>query len=211
MSAAGVSQPAVPAQLSFKQWAVVITVSLGALLEIIDTSIINVALTHIQAAMGATLAEVGWVVTSYTIATVVMIPLSSGLSDRFGSRAYFLFCLIGFTAASMLCGLAPTLPTLVMARILQGLLGGGLIPKAQAILFRTIPNALQGITQAAFGVVVLVGPFRFTVALMSASASALVLLLAASVRTVSSFRSTGALVLLSVLAAPALRCRGWCW
>jgi len=158
MTAAGAPQPAVPTQLTLKQWAVVITASMGALLEIIDTSITNVALTHIQATMGATLAEVGWVVTAYTIATVVMIPLSAGLSDRFGSRTYFLFCLIGFTAASMLCGLAPTLPTLVLARVLQGLLGGGLIPKAQAILFRTIPLALQGITQAAFGVVVLVGP-----------------------------------------------------
>lgn len=158
MGATAARPPAVLAQLTLKQWAVVITVSLGALLEIIDTSITNVALTQIQATMGATLAEVGWVVTSYTIATVVMIPLSAGLSDRFGSRAYFLFCLIGFTAASMLCGLAPTLPTLVIARVLQGLLGGGLIPKAQAILFRTIPLALQGVTQAAFGVVVLVGP-----------------------------------------------------
>ena len=91
MNAAGVSQPAVPAQLSFKQWAVVITVSLGALLEIIDTSITNVALTHIQAALGATLAEVGWVVTSYTIATVVMIPLSAGLTAIALDRA-IIFC-----------------------------------------------------------------------------------------------------------------------
>jgi DHA2 family multidrug resistance protein len=137
---------------------VVITASIGALLEIIDTSITNVALIHIQASLGATLAEVGWVVTGYAMASVVMIPLSAWLSGVFGQRTYFIFCLIGFTAASMLCGLAPNLPVLVLARILQGLLGGGLLPKAQAILFQAVPATLQATTQAVFGMVVLVGP-----------------------------------------------------
>jgi DHA2 family multidrug resistance protein len=145
-------------RLTTRQWAVVITVSIGALLEIIDTSITNVALIHIQASLGATLADVGWVVTGYAMASVVMIPLSAWLGDRFGQRAYFIFCLAGFTAASMLCGLAPTLPVLVVARLLQGLLGGGLLPKAQAILFQSVPPALQPTAQASFGMVVLVGP-----------------------------------------------------
>ena len=144
--------------LSARQWAMVITASIGALLEIIDTSITNVALIHIQASLSATLAEVGWVVTGYAMASVVMIPLSSWLSGVFGQRSYFIFCLIGFTAASMLCGLAPNLTVLVVARILQGLLGGGLLPKAQAILFQSVPPALQATTQAVFGLVVLVGP-----------------------------------------------------
>ncbi|MEB3335598.1 MAG: DHA2 family efflux MFS transporter permease subunit, partial [Cyanobacteriota bacterium] len=144
--------------LTSRQWAVVITASIGALLEIIDTSITNVALIHIQASLGATLAEVGWVVTGYAMASVVMIPLSAWLSERFGQRSYFIFCLAGFTAASLLCGLAPNLPVLVGARLLQGLLGGGLLPKAQAILFQSVPPALQGTAQAAFGMVVLVGP-----------------------------------------------------
>lgn len=146
------------AGLSPRQWAMVITASIGALLEIIDTSITNVALIHIQASLSATLAEVGWVVTGYAMASVVMIPLSDWLSGVFGQRTYFIFCLIGFTAASMLCGLAPNLSVLVMARILQGLLGGGLLPKAQAILFQSVPAALQATTQAVFGMVVLVGP-----------------------------------------------------
>ena len=150
--------PAAPADLTPRQWAVVITASIGALLEIIDTSITNVALIQIQANLGATLAEVGWVVTGYAMASVVMIPLSSWLSERFGQRTYFIFCLVGFTSASMLCGLAPNLAVLVAARILQGLLGGGLLPKAQAILFQSVPTALQGMTQAVFGMVVLVGP-----------------------------------------------------
>lgn len=144
--------------LTPRQWAVVVTASLGAMLEIIDTSITNVALVDIQANLGATLAEVGWVVTGYAMATVVMIPLSSWLSEVFGQRGYFIFCLVGFTAASVLCGLAPNLTVLVLARILQGLLGGGLLPKAQAIIFRAVPAHLQGMTQGLFGIVVLAGP-----------------------------------------------------
>jgi len=150
--------PPEPTGLTPRQWALVITASIGALLEIIDTSITNVALIHIQASLGATLAEVGWVVTGYAMASVVMIPLSSWLSGVFGQRTYFIFCLMGFTAASMLCGLAPNLTVLVVARILQGLLGGGLLPKAQAILFQSVPAAFQATTQAVFGMVVLVGP-----------------------------------------------------
>lgn len=156
----GVPSPVAPepSGLTPRQWALVITASIGALLEIIDTSITNVALIHIQASLGATLAEVGWVVTGYAMASVVMIPLSSWLSNVFGQRTYFIFCLVGFTAASMLCGLAPNLTVLVVARILQGLLGGGLLPKAQAILFQSVPASLQATTQAVFGLVVLVGP-----------------------------------------------------
>ena len=141
-----------------RQWAIVITASIGAMLEVIDVSIVNVALTHIQANLGATLAEVGWVVTGYAMASVVMIPLSEWLSERFGQRSYFVFCLAGFTGASVLCGLAPNLPALVLARIAQGLLGGGLLPKAQAILFQAVPRQLQGMAQGLFGVVVLAGP-----------------------------------------------------
>jgi DHA2 family multidrug resistance protein len=144
--------------ITLRQWAVILTASIGAMLEIIDTSITNVALVHIQASLGATLAEVGWVVTGYAMASVVMIPLSEWLSERFGQRSYFVFCLMGFTAASVACGLAPTLPALVLARILQGLLGGGLLPKAQAILFQAVPRERQAAAQAAFGIVVLAGP-----------------------------------------------------
>jgi len=104
------------------------------------------------------LAEVGWVVTGYAMASVVMIPLSQWLGEAFGQRRYFLFCLVGFTAASMACGLAPNLPALVAARIAQGLLGGGLLPKAQAILFQSVPRSMQGVAQGMFGIVVLAGP-----------------------------------------------------
>ena len=146
------------AGLSFAQWAVILTASIGAMLEVIDTSITNVALINIQANLGATLAEVGWVVTGYAMASVIMIPLSGWLSEAIGARTYFIFCLIGFTVSSVLCGLAPNLITLVLARILQGLLGGGLLPKAQAIMFESVPKAYQGLAQGVFGIVVLAGP-----------------------------------------------------
>jgi MFS transporter, DHA2 family, multidrug resistance protein len=140
------------------KWAIALTASLGAILEVIDTSIVNVALTDIQATLGATVSEVGWVVTGYAIANVVLIPLSTWLGDVFGKKTYFVFSMAGFTLASVLCGFAPNLLTLVIARILQGLFGGGLLAKAQAILFETFPPAEQGLAQAVFGVGVIAGP-----------------------------------------------------
>lgn len=140
------------------KWAIALTASLGAILEVIDTSIVNVALTDIQATLGATVSEVGWVVTGYAIANVVLIPLSAWLGDVFGKKTYFVFSMAGFTLASVLCGFAVNLPMLVIARILQGLFGGGLLAKAQTILFETFPPAEQGFAQAVFGVGVIAGP-----------------------------------------------------
>ncbi|MFZ0408303.1 MAG: DHA2 family efflux MFS transporter permease subunit [Cyanobium sp.] len=157
-TALNAAPPEPPTQLTLRQWLIILTASIGALLEIIDVSITNVALIQIQANLGATLAEVGWVVTGYAMASVIMIPLSEWLGELFGQRNYFVFCLLGFIGASVLCGLAPNLVVLVVARILQGLLGGGLLPKAQAIIFRTVPKSLQGVGQAVFGIVVLAGP-----------------------------------------------------
>jgi DHA2 family multidrug resistance protein len=133
-------------------------VSLAAMLEVIDTSIVNVALTDMQASLGATLSEIGWVVTSYGIANVIMIPLSAWLGDSFGKKRYFVFSMVGFTAASVMCGFATTLPMLITARIIQGLMGGGLLAKAQAFLFETFPKEEQGMAQALFGVCVIAGP-----------------------------------------------------
>ncbi|MBL1177210.1 DHA2 family efflux MFS transporter permease subunit [Pantanalinema sp. GBBB05] len=140
------------------KWAIAVTASLGAILEVIDTSIVNVALTDMQATLGATVSEIGWVVTGYAIANVVLIPLSAWLGNFFGKKTYFVFSMIGFTVASVLCGLSLNLPMLVVARILQGLFGGGLLAKAQAILFETFPPAEQGLAQSVFGVGVIAGP-----------------------------------------------------
>jgi MFS transporter, DHA2 family, multidrug resistance protein len=142
----------------WSKWAIAITAALGALLEVVDTSIVNVALTDMQASLGATLSEVGWVVTSYAIANVIIIPLTAWLGDYFGKKPYFVFSLVAFTAASVLCGMATSLWMLIVARVLQGLGGGGLLAKAQAILFETFPREEQGKAQAIFGVTVIAGP-----------------------------------------------------
>lgn len=140
------------------KWVIAITAALGAILEVIDTSIVNVALPDIQGNLGATLSEAGWVSTGYACANVVIIPLTAWLSNRFGRRQYLLFSLIGFTAASALCGMAANLPMLIVARILQGLAGGGLLAKAQSILFEAFPRWEQPAAQAIFGIGVISGP-----------------------------------------------------
>jgi DHA2 family multidrug resistance protein len=140
------------------KWVIALTAALGAILEIIDTSIVNVAMPDIQGNLGATLAEVGWISTGYACANVVMIPLTAWLSDRFGRKQYLLFSLIGFTIASVLCGLAPNLVALILARVLQGLCGGGLLAKAQSILFETFPKKELPAAQALFGIGVIAGP-----------------------------------------------------
>ncbi len=140
------------------KWAIALTVALGAMLEVIDTSIVNVALPDIRGNLGATLSEAGWVSTGYACANVIIIPLSAWLGGRFGRKRYFLFSLIGFTLASVLCGFATNLPMLVIARVLQGLAGGGLLAKAQSLLFETFPRREQGAAQGMFGIGVIAGP-----------------------------------------------------
>lgn len=140
------------------KWVIAVTAALGAILEIIDTSIVNVAMPEIQGNLGATLSEAGWVSTGYACANVVMIPLAAWLSDRFGRKRYLLFSLIGFTASSAMCGLAPNLGFLILSRIIQGLCGGGLLAKAQSILYETFPREEQPAAQAMFGISVIAGP-----------------------------------------------------
>jgi MFS transporter, DHA2 family, multidrug resistance protein len=95
------------------KWAIALTAAVGAILEVIDTSIVNVALTDIQSTLGATISEIGWVVTGYAIANVILIPLSAWLGDRFGKKSYFVFSMVEFTVTSFLCGLSVGLPLLL--------------------------------------------------------------------------------------------------
>ncbi len=140
------------------KYIIALAASLGAILEVIDTVITNVALPDIRGNLGATLAEAGWVSTGYACANVVIIPLSAWLGMRFGKKNYFLFSLVGFTAASVLCGLSNSLGMLIFARVLQGLAGGGLLAKAQAIVFEAFPPAERGLASAIFGLGVIAGP-----------------------------------------------------
>jgi DHA2 family multidrug resistance protein len=158
------SEAAIPASferaedLSGRKWLIAIAVALGALLEVVDTSIVNVALNEMQNSLGATLTEVSWVVSSYAVANVIILPLTAWLGERFGKKRYFIFSLIAFTAASMLCGMAQSLPMLIAARVFQGLGGGGLLAKAQAILFETFHKREQAMAQGFFGAIVIAGP-----------------------------------------------------
>ncbi|MEM8604008.1 MAG: DHA2 family efflux MFS transporter permease subunit [Cyanobacteria bacterium P01_H01_bin.121] len=145
-------------QTGWLKWAIAFTVSLAAMLETVDTSIVNVALTDMQAGVGATVSQIGWVVTGYAIGNVIMIPLSAWLGDTFGKKRYFVFSMLGFTLASAACGAATNLTTLIVARVIQGLLGGGLLAKAQTFLFETFPPEEHGMAQAMFGVGVITGP-----------------------------------------------------
>jgi DHA2 family multidrug resistance protein len=140
------------------KWMIAIAVALGALMEIVDTSIVNVALTEMQASLGATLTQMSWVVSSYAIANVIILPLSAWLGMRFGKKRYFVFSLVGFTFASVLCGVSTSLWMLTVARVLQGLFGGGLLAKAQAFLFETFPKEEQASAQGFFGAIVIAGP-----------------------------------------------------
>ncbi len=150
--------PPVATDAAANKWLIALAVSLGALLEVVDTSIVNVALTDIQASLGASLSEVSWVVSSYAVANVIILPMTAWLGFRFGKKKYFVFSLIAFTLSSIMCGMATTLPMLVTARVIQGLGGGGLLAKAQSILFETFPPAEQAMAQGFFGVVVIAGP-----------------------------------------------------
>jgi DHA2 family multidrug resistance protein len=139
-------------------WAIALTVTLATFMEVLDTSIANVALPHIAGSVGASQDEATWVLTSYLVSSAVILPISGWLSDRFGRKRFYLSCVVMFTACSMLCGLAPTLPFLIIARVLQGLGGGGLAPSEQAILADTFPVEKRGQAFAVYGMAVVVAP-----------------------------------------------------
>jgi DHA2 family multidrug resistance protein len=139
-------------------WLIALTVTIATFMEVLDTSIANVALPHIAGSVGASQEEATWVLTSYLVSAAVILPISGWLSDRFGRKRFYMVCVVMFTACSLLCGLAPTLPALIIARILQGLGGGGLAPSEQAILADTFPIEKRGQAFALYGMAVVVAP-----------------------------------------------------
>jgi DHA2 family multidrug resistance protein len=146
------------AEQGFRKWIITITVIMASLLELIDTTIVNVALPDIMGNLGATLEDAGWLVTGYAVANVIVLPMSGWLGDRFGRKNYFLASILLFTVASYLCGNATSLDELIAFRILQGLAGGGLLATAQAILMETWPREEIGMAMALFGLGAVVGP-----------------------------------------------------
>lgn len=137
---------------------VTIAVMLAVLMQVLDTTIANVALPHMQASLGATQESINWVLTSYIVASAIAIPIAGWLSDRVGRKRLMLWSVIGFTIASLLCAVATSLPEMVLFRILQGISGAFLVPLAQATLFDINPPEKHGQAMAMFGGGVMIGP-----------------------------------------------------
>ena len=139
-------------------WLIAFVVSLAAFMEVLDTSIANVALPHIAGNMGASSDESTWVLTSYLVSNAIVLPITGWLVSLVGRKRFFLSCISLFTVSSLLCGIAPTLPFLLLARVIQGAGGGGLQPMAQAILADTFPPKLRGLAFSIYGVTAVVAP-----------------------------------------------------
>src|SRR5262249_37105871 len=134
------------------KWLIAAAVMLGTTLEVLDNSIVNVALPHLQGSFSASIDEIAWVVTSYFVANGVMIPMTGWISARFGRKRYFLTSVLVFIAASSLCGASRSLMQIVIFRLLQGAAGAAMIPSSQAILMETFPPEEQQLAMALWGV-----------------------------------------------------------
>jgi len=139
-------------------WLIAATVALAAFMEVLDTSIANVALPHIAGNLGASTDQGTWVLTSYLVSNAIVLPLGAWASSVMGRRNFFLFCIVVFTIASFLCGAAPTLPLLLLFRVLQGAGGGGLQPMAQAIMADSFEPHKRGQAFALYGLVAVLAP-----------------------------------------------------
>jgi len=139
-------------------YLIAVTVSLATFMEVLDTSITNVALPHIAGNLSAGVDESTWVVTSYLVSNAIVLPLSGWFSALLGRKRFYMICVVLFTVTSVLCGFAPNLTVLVIGRILQGIGGGGLAPSEQAILVDSFPREKHGQALAIYGIPVLVAP-----------------------------------------------------
>ncbi len=139
-------------------WLISMTVMLATFMEVLDTSVANVALPHIAGGLGVDVEESTWVLTSYLVANAIVLPLTGWLSSLFGRKRFFLTCVTLFTLSSFLCGVAPSLGLLILFRILQGVGGGALQPISQAILLESFPPQKRGIAMGVFGMGVVVAP-----------------------------------------------------
>src|ERR1700733_13895714 len=139
-------------------WVIAITVTLATFMEVLDTSIANVALPHISGNLSAGADESTWVLTSYLVSNAIVLPLSGWMSSLVGRKRFYMSCVAIFTVSSFLCGLAPSLGMLVFFRILQGVGGGGLQPSEQAILNDTFHPSKRGMAFAFYGMAVVLAP-----------------------------------------------------
>jgi len=142
----------------FNPWLVAVVVAMAAFMEVLDTSIANVALPHIAGNLGASNDESTWVLTSYLVSNAIILPISGWLATSLGRKRFFMLCIFLFTLSSLLCGAAPSLGGLILFRVLQGAGGGGLQPMAQAILADTFPPQKRGLAFALYGITAIMAP-----------------------------------------------------
>ena len=142
----------------FTPWLIALAVVVPTFMEVLDTTIANVALRYIAGGLSAAVTDSEWVITSYLAANAIILPISGWLSAHLGRRNYFLLSIAIFTISSGLCGMATSLGQLICFRVVQGLAGGGLQPSSQAILLDSFPPEKQGAAQTLFGVAALLAP-----------------------------------------------------
>jgi DHA2 family multidrug resistance protein len=147
-----------PPRTTPHRWLIALAVMLGTALEVLDTSIVNVALPHLQGSFSASVDEIAWVVTSYLVANGIMIPMTGWISSRFGRKRYFLTSVLVFVMASASCGAAQSLMQMVVFRLIQGAAGAAMIPSSQAILMETFPPEEQQMAMAVWGMGLMVAP-----------------------------------------------------
>jgi MFS transporter, DHA2 family, multidrug resistance protein len=147
-----------PSRPLINPWVVALTVTLATFMELLDTSIANVSLPYIAGGLGRSFDEVTWILTTYLVANAVVLPMSAWLSRVFGRKNYYMACVALFTITSLFCGIAPTLGIMLMARVLQGIGGGGLAPVEQAILVDTFPPAKRASAFALYTVAIVTAP-----------------------------------------------------
>ena len=147
-----------PWRPKFNPWLIAVVVSMAAFMEVLDTSIANVALPYMAGSLGASNDQSTWVLTSYLVSNAIVLPISGWFAGAFGRKRFFMICLVAFTISSLLCGTAPSLGAIIFFRVLQGAGGGGLQPMAQAILADTFPPEKRGLAFALYGVTAVVAP-----------------------------------------------------
>jgi DHA2 family multidrug resistance protein len=143
---------------SFNPWVVAVVVAIASFMEVLDTSIANVALPHISGNLGASQDQATWVLTTYLVANAIVLPITGWISSTLGRKRFFMICIALFTISSFLCGIAPSMGVLLLARALQGAGGGGLQPMSQAIMADSFPARLRGAAFALYGITVVVAP-----------------------------------------------------
>jgi MFS transporter, DHA2 family, multidrug resistance protein len=158
MSAAAEALPMEIWRPKANPWLIAVVVSLAAFMEVLDTAIANVALPHIAGNLGASNDQSTWVLTSYLVANAIVLPISGWLVTIFGRKNFFMVCMTIFTVSSLLCGIAPSLPLLLVFRVMQGAGGGGLQPMVQAILADTFPPEKRGLAFSLYGITAVCAP-----------------------------------------------------